>query len=73
MVVTNVGGLPEIVQHGKAGYVVEVDPTSIADGIIQFYSENREEEFAEAVAIRKKEFGWNTMTDGIEELVSAKV
>lgn len=69
MVVTNVGGLPEIVQHGKAGYVVEVDPTSIAEGILQFYSENREKDFAEAVAIRKKDFGWNTMTDGIEELV----
>jgi len=69
MVVTNVGGLPEIVQHGKAGYVVEVDPTSIADGILQFYREDREKEFAEAVAIRKKDFGWDTMTNGIEELV----
>lgn len=73
MVVTNVGGLPEIVQHGKAGYVVEVNPTAIADGIIQFYQEDREKEFAEAVAIRKKEFGWNTMTEGIEELVFSKV
>ncbi|MFK7982626.1 MAG: glycosyltransferase [Saprospiraceae bacterium] len=73
MVVTNVGGLPEIVQHGKAGYVVEVDPKSIADGILQFYNENREAEFAEAVAIRKKEFGWHTMTDGIEELIATKV
>ncbi|MGX5816759.1 glycosyltransferase [Chitinophaga lutea] len=39
MLVTNVGGLPEIVPHGKAGYVVMPDPASIADGIMHFLAQ----------------------------------
>ncbi len=36
MLVTHVGGLPEIVPDGKAGYVVPPDATAIADGILRF-------------------------------------
>mgnify|MGYP002508462035 CR=1 FL=1 len=33
MLVTNVGGLAEIVPNGKVGYVTEVDPKAVADAI----------------------------------------
>lgn len=33
MIVTNVGGLPEIVPHGRAGFVVDKDPKQIANAI----------------------------------------
>ncbi len=58
MVVTNVGGLPEIVGHGEAGYVVPVDVKEIADAILDFYSNNKEEQFQVKVRERKKAFGW---------------
>src|SRR5437764_4152287 len=37
MIVTNVGGLPSLVSHEKAGLVCEPDPVSIADAILRFY------------------------------------
>ena len=38
MLVTNVGGLSEIVMHNKVGYVTKKDPQDIADYILEFYS-----------------------------------
>jgi D-inositol-3-phosphate glycosyltransferase len=38
MVVTNVGGLAELVPHGEVGYVVEPKPKAIAEAIVDFYS-----------------------------------
>lgn len=63
MIVTNVGGLPEIVPHGKAGYVVEPTPLSIADALIDFYENNRINDFNEGVIAQKKRFSWKAMTD----------
>jgi glycosyltransferase involved in cell wall biosynthesis len=37
MVVTNVGGLAEVVPDGKVGFVTEPDPTEIATAIIRFF------------------------------------
>jgi glycosyltransferase involved in cell wall biosynthesis len=42
MLVTNVGGLPEIVPHDRVGYVCEPDPVSIADHLNKFYTEHKE-------------------------------
>ncbi|HAP00988.1 MAG TPA: glycosyl transferase family 1, partial [Bacteroidetes bacterium] len=38
MVVTNVGGLAEIVADGKSGFVVPPDSNSIADAIAKSFS-----------------------------------
>jgi D-inositol-3-phosphate glycosyltransferase len=62
MLVTNVGGLPEIVPHGKAGYVVEPTPLSIAEALIDFYENDRLHAFTEGVIEQKKRFSWETMT-----------
>jgi len=58
MVVTNVGGLPEIVDNGKSGYVVDPDPNSISDAIIDFFETGNENIFIEKVKQKKKEFSW---------------
>jgi len=71
MVVTNVGGLPEIVPHGKAGYVVEPHPQAISDAIVDFYEEEKEVEFALNVAEQKKRFSWEAMAGGVLELYDA--
>jgi glycosyltransferase involved in cell wall biosynthesis len=69
MLVTNVGGLPEIVPHGKAGYVTEPNAKEIADAIVDFYENNRKESFEQFVKEEKKKFSWETMVNGIKELV----
>ena len=68
MLVTNVGGLPEIVPHLKTGYVVDVDPLKIADGIIDFYENNREQAMIENCRQEKKKYSWDTMLEKIGEL-----
>jgi len=65
MLVTNVGGLPEIVPHGKIGYVVEPDPQQIADALVDYYAENREAVFSENVIDEKSKYAWNKLTDVI--------
>ena len=65
MLVTRVGGLPEKVPDGKIGYVVDVDAQSIADALLKFYKENREEEFTAAVREEKQKYSWDRMTAAI--------
>jgi len=69
MLVTNVGGLAEIVPHKRVGYVTDVNPESIADAIFDFYENNHEENFAANVAIDKAKFSWDTMVEGINKLL----
>jgi glycosyltransferase involved in cell wall biosynthesis len=68
MLVTNVGGLPEIVPNGKAGYVTTPDAREIADAIIDFYQNSKKETFEAFVKEEKKKFAWETMVNGIKEL-----
>lgn len=65
MLVTRVGGLPEIVPHGKIGYVVEPNAAEIADALVDFFAENRETEFCKNVAIEKRKYAWNRMIETI--------
>jgi glycosyltransferase involved in cell wall biosynthesis len=69
MLVTNVGGLPEIITHNKGGYVVDPEPSAIADAIDDFYSNSREKEFIEGIKMDKKKFGWDKMIKSIEKIV----
>lgn len=65
MIVTKVGGLPEIVNDSVSGYVTEVDSKAIVTAILKYYAENKEAAFTEAVIEKKKEFSWERMTAGV--------
>ena len=69
MLVTNVGGLAEIVPNGKAGYVVEPDPVRIADGLVDFFKNNRQEEFAQGILNEKKKYSWSKMTEALYRIL----
>jgi glycosyltransferase involved in cell wall biosynthesis len=69
MIVTNVGGLPDLVPHKKAGLVCEPDPTSIADAILEFYATG-EDHFIPFIKEEKKKYSWAKLTASIEELAS---
>ena len=69
MLVTNVGGLAEIVPHNKVGYVTSQEPKEIADAIIDFYTNNKESDFTKNAAIEKSKFSWNSLIVGIESLI----
>ncbi len=65
MLVTDVGGLSEIVPHGKCGYVVKPDPASIANAIIDYFENNRKEQFTRGVKEEKTKFTWDKLTSSI--------
>lgn len=68
LLVTNVGGLAEIVPHLKTGYVAEPDPDSVANWLNDFYQNNRESEFAANIITEKKRFAWDYFVQGIQDL-----
>ena len=61
MLVTNVGGLPEIIADQKIGYVVEPQDTAIADAIVDFYTNKRQTAFETNIKEEKKKFSWSNM------------
>ncbi|MCX6200576.1 MAG: glycosyltransferase [Bacteroidetes bacterium] len=71
MLVTNVGGLPEIVPHGKVGYVVEPNPTAIADALVDFYASHLEFKMRDNIKIEKKKYAWSEMLKKIFEVQKA--
>jgi glycosyltransferase involved in cell wall biosynthesis len=68
MVVTDVGGLREIVPDGSCGYVVKPDPLSIADAIADFLDNGRKEIFTENVKQEKVKYSWSRMTASIKDI-----
>lgn len=68
MVVTRVGGLPEIVPDGRVGYVVDVAPSAIAEAIARFYDENKAEVFRANIEAEKERFSWSALTDTFTRL-----
>lgn len=68
MLVTNVGGLGEIVINGQSGYVVEPKADKIADALSDFFEKERSSEFIQAVRTEKSKYAWNIMTGKILEL-----
>ncbi len=68
MIVTNVGGLPEIVPDNKVGFITPPDAGAIADAILRFYRENKEEDFAKNLQEEKKKYSWEHFRDNIMKL-----
>ena len=66
MLVTCVGGLPEIVADGKSGYVCLPEAKSIADCLIDFCTNRRD--FSESLEEEKQRFAWDKMTAAIRLL-----
>ncbi len=65
MLVTRVGGLPEMVKHDESGYVVSLDPSDIAASIEDFFRNNRSDEMILSVKREKKRFSWEQFVKGI--------
>ncbi len=70
MLVTNVGGLPEMIPDGKVGYVVPPNSEAIAHALIDFYENKRELFFSTNVEQEKKKYSWQHLIDSINKLIS---
>lgn len=70
MLVTDVGGLSEIISHKKAGYVVKPEPSRIASAITDYFLNSREEEYRQGLKEEKEKFQWNKMVKNISLLIN---
>ena len=61
MVVTNVGGLAEVVPDGKVGFVTAPDPTEIATAIIRFFQPDSLPNLQQNIAAEKQKYSWDTL------------
>jgi D-inositol-3-phosphate glycosyltransferase len=68
MLVTDVGGLKEIVPHNKAGYVCEPNAKDVANSLVDFFSKEKEAEFIDGVKEEKSKYSWKKMIENIKSL-----
>ena len=67
MVVTDVGGLPDMVPHGKVGLVTLPNPVNIAESILEFYQLG-ENHFIPHIRAEKMKFSWDEFVKQIRQL-----
>ncbi|MDO7853717.1 glycosyltransferase [Hymenobacter convexus] len=70
MLVTDVGGLAELIPNGVVGYVVPPTPAAIADAVVDFYANQREAGFSAHVREEKKRFSWPLMVAALKEVAA---
>ena len=68
MIVTNVGGLPDLVPHQKVGLVCEPTSESIADAM-QEMLQNGTDRYLGGLLEEKTKYSWSRMTQAIFELI----
>ncbi len=68
VIVTRVGGLPEVVDDNRTGYVVEPEDTEgLKSAIDLYFTEGRQEEFRNNVIAESERFSWDRMTETVEK------
>ena len=67
VIVTDVGGLPDVVKDGKTGYVVQPEkPEEIARAVRSFYQDEMELLMTENICREAYRFSWERMGDIVE-------
>ncbi len=66
--VTNVGGLGEIIPHQKAGYVVEPNGKAIAESIQDYFTNNRMPLYTEGMKQEKQKYDWKIFVNEVMNL-----
>ena len=62
MLVTNVGGLAEIVPDHQMGYACEPTAQAIAEDLLDYFTNNRQAAYTECLKKEKTKYAWSNMT-----------
>jgi glycosyltransferase involved in cell wall biosynthesis len=68
MIVTDVGGLSEIIPHKKVGFVVQPEVKEITEALLEFL-ELPEGYFDKNIKIEKQKYSWDRMLETIDLLI----
>ena len=69
VIATNVGGLPDVVENGKTGYVVEAkNDKLLAEAIIKYFEEDKEITFKKNIESVAYKYSWDRMVEHVEKL-----
>ena len=70
VVVTSVGGLPDVVEDGSTGYVVPPnDPGAVAGAVVRFFETNASVSMARNIAASAERFSWERAKRALTDLV----
>ena len=72
MLVTDVGGLEEIVPNGKVGYAVKPEVQAIADALVDFFGGQRQNDFRSGIAEEKRKYSWSKLTSIVISIANNK-
>ena len=70
MIVTNVGGLPEVVEIGKSGFVCEPTAKDISQNIIDLLNSDLKS-YNEFISGYKNNFSWSSFSKNMIELANS--
>lgn len=74
VIASNVGGIGEVIEDGKTGFIVEKEnPEKLAQAIIRFYNEDREKEFTDNMKSLKEKYSWQNFVKGMFELINNRI
>ena len=66
MLVTNVGGLPEIIEHNKDGYISSTNAEEMSKYILAYFSKDTNEiEMSFAISKKQSYYSWDNFVDKI--------
>lgn len=70
VIVTNVGGLPDVVEEDRTGYIVGPEnPEAIAEAVIRFFGENQAERMRKNIEKEAYRFSWERMGEVVEKFM----
>lgn len=70
VIVTNVGGLPDVVEDGRTGYVVEPGkPEEIAEAVLRFFREEQETVMKRNIEAEAYRFSWERMGEVVDGIL----
>ena len=72
VIATNVGGISEVIENSKNGYIVEKEnPLKLAEAITKFYKEEKLESFTNNISTLKEKYSWKYFVNGIYKLIKS--
>ena len=71
VITTNVGGLPDMVEDGQSGYLIEPNnPNAIANAIIKYFDTDNIPDMTDGITKIAAKLSWQGYADGLETFIN---